>query len=174
MRKRRVDRFARSSGLSLRAGIHQHAHDVAFLHDQELNAVDLDLGARPFTEQHPIAGLDVDGNELAGFVASSRANRNDLALLRLLLGGVGNNDAAGALLLGFDALDDHAVVKRTEFHCSPPKLLTLRWCRKNWPLIGRSLPGHRLRPRWVNFWLQGVGEKNWHSTEVRTNALASL
>ena len=39
-----------------------------------------------------------------------------LALLRLLLGGVGNDDAAGGLFLGIDALDDDAVVKRTELH----------------------------------------------------------
>src|SRR5437868_12478491 len=36
------------------------AHDVGLLHDQEILAVDLDLGARPFAEQHEIADLDVD------------------------------------------------------------------------------------------------------------------
>ena len=35
---------------------------------------------------------------------------------RSLIGGVGNDDAAGRLLLGIDALDDDAVVKRAEFH----------------------------------------------------------
>jgi len=34
----------------------------------------------------------------------------------LLLGGVGNDDAAGRLFLGIDALDDDAVVKRTKLH----------------------------------------------------------
>ena len=42
---------------------------------------------------------------------------------RLLLGGVGNDDAAGSLLLGIDALDDDAVVKRTEFHGNPPRIV---------------------------------------------------
>jgi hypothetical protein len=70
------------------------AHDVGLLHDQELLAVDLDLGARPFAEQHAVAGLDVERDELAGFVAAAGADGDDLALLRLFLGGVGDDDAA--------------------------------------------------------------------------------
>ena len=34
------------------------AQDVAFLHDQQLFAVDRDFGARPFAEQDAVAGLD--------------------------------------------------------------------------------------------------------------------
>jgi hypothetical protein len=34
---------------------------------------------------------------------------------RSLIGGVGNDDAAGGLFLGIDAIDDDAVVKRTNF-----------------------------------------------------------
>ena len=98
-----------------------HAHDVALLHDQELLAVDLDLGARPLAEQHAVADLEVDRDELAGLVAAAGADGDDLALRGLLLGGVGNDDAAGGLLLGIDALDDDTVVKRTEFHGYPPK-----------------------------------------------------
>jgi hypothetical protein len=33
-----------------------------------------------------------------------------------LLGGIGNDDAAGGLLLGINALDDDAVVKRAKLH----------------------------------------------------------
>jgi hypothetical protein len=58
----------------------EHAHDVGLLHDQELLAVDLDLGARPFAEQHPIADLHVDGNQPAGLVAATGADSDDLAL----------------------------------------------------------------------------------------------
>src|SRR6266513_262797 len=72
-------------------------------------------------EQHPVAGLDVDRDELAGLVAPPGANRDDLALLRLLLGGVGNDDAPGRLLFSVDALDDDTVVKRAELHRCPPK-----------------------------------------------------
>src|SRR4051812_8640457 len=36
-------------------GAIEHAHDVAFFHDQKLDAVKLDLGAGPFAEQHLVA-----------------------------------------------------------------------------------------------------------------------
>jgi hypothetical protein len=77
-----------SGGLLACFGLRQHPHDVALFHDQVLDAIDLDLGARPFAEQHPIADLDVDRNELAGFVAPSRSDGDDPAFLRLFLGGV--------------------------------------------------------------------------------------
>jgi len=54
--------------------------------------------------------------EIAGLVAAAGADGDDLALGGLLLGGVGNDDAAGRLFLGIDALDDHAVVKRAKLH----------------------------------------------------------
>jgi hypothetical protein len=84
----------------------QHAHDVAFFHDQVLDGVDLDLGARPFAEQDAVADLDVDWNEFTALVATAGANGDDLALLRLLLGGIGNDDTTGCLRLGIDTLDD--------------------------------------------------------------------
>src|SRR4051794_31877018 len=46
--------------LALTRGLVQHAHNVAFLHDQILDAIDLHLGAGPFAEQHPVAGFDVE------------------------------------------------------------------------------------------------------------------
>src|SRR5215467_5486140 len=110
-----------SRRLALGGGFLEHAHDVGLLHDQELLAVDLHLGARPFAKQHPVADLEIDGNELARLVAAPWAHRDDLALRGLFLGGVGNDDAAGGLLLGIDALDDDAVVKRAEFHGYPPR-----------------------------------------------------
>src|SRR5690348_3056 len=95
----------------LRSG--EHAHDVGLLHDQELLAVELDLGAGPLAEQHPVADLDVERGQLAVLVAPARADADDLALLRLLLRGVGDDDAAGGLLLGLDAAHDDAVVQGT-------------------------------------------------------------
>ena len=41
---------------------------------------------------------------------------NDLALLRLLGGRIGNDDAARGLRLAVDPLDDDAVMQRTEVH----------------------------------------------------------
>src|SRR5437870_1712677 len=90
------------------------AHDVGLLHDQEFLAVELDLGARPLAEQDAVAGLDIDRRELAGLVAAARADGDDLALARLLLGGVGDDDAALRLLLALEAADDNAVVQGTE------------------------------------------------------------
>src|SRR6202162_4039589 len=92
----------------------EHAHDVGLLHDQELLAIELDLGARPLAEQHPVAGLDADRDQLAGLVAAARADGGDFALGGLLLRGVRNDDAAGGLLLGGDTLDHDAVVQGTE------------------------------------------------------------
>src|SRR6185312_15640599 len=109
-------------GLLLRGGdALEHAHDVGLLHDQEILAVDLDLGARPLAEQHDVADLHVDRGELAALVAATRADGDDFALARLFLRSVRNDDATGSLLLGVDALDDDAVVKRAELHGSPPR-----------------------------------------------------
>ena len=44
------------------------------------------------------------------------ADGDDFAFLRLFLGGVGDDDAAGGFLIFLDAADDHAVAKRTKFH----------------------------------------------------------
>ena len=99
----------------------QHAEHVGFLHDQEVFTVDLDLGAGPLAEQHAVSDLEIDRDELAGLVAAARADGDDFALRGLFLGCVGNDDAAGSLLLGIDALDDDAVVKRTEFHGYSPQ-----------------------------------------------------
>src|SRR5882724_10187620 len=105
------------SGLLLGGGkVSENAHDVALLHDQQLLAVDLDLGARPLAEQRAVADLDVDRDQLASFVAAARANGDDFALRGLFLGTIRNDDAACGLLFGVDALDHDAVVKRTEFH----------------------------------------------------------
>src|SRR6185437_11131367 len=106
----------RLSGLLLASGLVEHAHDVAFLHDQQLLAVDLDFGAGPLAEQHAVADLEVDRDQLATLVAATRANGDNLALRGLFLGSVGDDNAASGLLFGVDTLDHDAVVKRTEFH----------------------------------------------------------
>src|ERR1700731_2961246 len=63
------------SGLLLGGGkVSENAHDVALLHDQQLLAVDFDLGARPLAEQHAVADLDVDRDQLASFVAATGAD----------------------------------------------------------------------------------------------------
>src|SRR3974390_865330 len=70
-------------GFFLGDGLFDHAHDVALFHDQVLDAVELDLGARPLSEQHAITDLHVDRDQLAALVAATRADGDDLALARL-------------------------------------------------------------------------------------------
>src|SRR6267143_979579 len=107
----------RLRGLLLGDGhVSENAHDVALLHDQKLLAIELDLGARPFAEQHAVADLEVDRDQLAVFVTAARTDRRDFALRGLFLGTVRNDDAASCLFFGVDALDHDAVVERTEFH----------------------------------------------------------
>src|SRR6185295_9779253 len=93
-----------------------HAHDVALLHDQELCAIDLDLGARPLAEQDAVAFPEVQRDNLAILAASAGPYGNDLALLRLLGGGIGNDDAPGGLGFAVDAAQGHAIVEGTKFH----------------------------------------------------------
>ena len=76
----------------------------------------LDLGARPFAEQHAVAGLDVERVHLAVFAAGTRPDGDDLAFHRLFLGGVGDDDPARRLRLLLHPPEQHAVVQRSEFH----------------------------------------------------------
>ena len=92
-----VDCSRLAEGSSAR-DLRDHAHDVGFLHDQEVLAVDLDLGAGPLAEEDAIARLHIEGDELAALVAGAGADGDDFALLRLFLGGVGDDDAALRLL----------------------------------------------------------------------------
>src|SRR5208283_2568215 len=79
-----------SGGLLLRGACAlDHAHDVGFLHDQQVLAVDFDLGAGPFAKQHAVARFEIERNELAAFVAGPGSDGDDLAFLRFFLGCVG-------------------------------------------------------------------------------------
>src|SRR5580692_10573207 len=89
----------------------QHAHDVAFLHDQQFLAVELDFGAGPFAEQDAVADLEVDRDQLAGFIPAAGSHRRDFALRGLFLGGVGNDDAALGLLFSVDTFDHDTVMQ---------------------------------------------------------------
>src|SRR5262245_27667171 len=104
------------------------AEDVALLHDEQLLSIDLDLGARPFPEQNAVTFFDVERNELAAFVPRSGTGGNDLALHRLFLGRVGDDDAASSLHVLFDAAHDDAVVERAKLHGLNLTVAETRWC----------------------------------------------
>jgi hypothetical protein len=73
----------------------------------------------PTFEQHSIARLEIDSDELAGFITRARTNGNDLAFLRLFLGGVGNDDSGLRLLFAFKAANDDPVMEWLKFHGIP-------------------------------------------------------
>lgn len=64
--------------------------------------------------QNLVTGLHADGNPLSLPVVSARANSEDLGLVELLDGALGEEDAAGRLGLGLDALDKDAVEEGRE------------------------------------------------------------
>src|ERR1019366_2620947 len=71
--------------------------DVAFTENQDLLVVDGDFRAAVLPVQDLVADLDLHLHALALF-DSAGADRDDFALLRLLLGGVGNVEATAHLL----------------------------------------------------------------------------
>src|SRR5215468_4002279 len=87
-----------------------------FAEDQVLDAVDLDLGTRVLTEEDPVALLDRQRLDLPLLRDLAVAHGNDLALDRLLFGGVGNDDAALGALLFLHALDQDAVLQWPNLH----------------------------------------------------------
>jgi len=94
------------------------SQDVGLLHDQQLLAVDLDLAARPFAEQDPVAGLDVQGTERAVLASAAGSYAEYLALHGLFFGSIGNDYASGRLLVLFDTTDKDPVVQWSELHVS--------------------------------------------------------
>src|SRR5262245_50080489 len=109
----------------------ENAEDVALLHDEEILAIDLDLGAGPLAEQHPVTWLHVERDDLAGLIACTGTDGDDLALLRLFLRGVGNDDATLGLGVLLDALHHDTIMQWTELHGSNLMILSVsssRYC----------------------------------------------
>src|SRR5215471_13148900 len=107
------------------------AEDVVLADDEMLLALDLDLGAGVLVEEHAVTLLDLERLELAVLEHLALADGDDLALGGLLLGGVGDDDPPLGLLLLLDALDENAVLQRTDLHAersstAPPPALAGR------------------------------------------------
>jgi hypothetical protein len=66
-----------------------------------------------------VTRLDIERVDLAVLAARAGADGDDLALHRLLLDGVGDDDPAGALLFLLDAPDEHTVMQWAKCHCDP-------------------------------------------------------
>ena len=79
-------------------------------------AVDLDLVAAVLAEQDAVALLDVQGANRPLVVELAVADGDDLALGGLLLGGVGDDDAALGLLFLGDAANQYTIMKWANFH----------------------------------------------------------
>src|SRR5438094_4678590 len=92
----------------------EDAEDVLLLHDEVLRAVQLDLAAGILPEEDPVAGLDRGRNLGAVLGDLPAADGDHPALLRLFLGGVGDEDAAVLGVLFLETLDEHAVVERPQ------------------------------------------------------------
>jgi chaperonin GroES len=90
--------------------------DVVLRHDEVLFALDRDLVAGVGGEEDAVALLDLEGGALTVVEALPLAQAQHLTLLRLLLGRVGQDDAARRLLLGLEALDHDLVVEGLDFH----------------------------------------------------------
>ena len=73
---------------------------------------DLDGAAAELGNQDLVAGLDAERNALAVLVVEAGADGEDLALVELLDGAVGEEDAGGGLGLGLHALHEDAVEER--------------------------------------------------------------
>ena len=84
--------------------------DFVFAEDQVFVAIEFDVGARILTEQDAIAGFDIGGGPFPGLEQFTGAHGFYLALLRLLFGGVWNDNAALLRLAFVQALDQDAVM----------------------------------------------------------------
>src|SRR5438105_15683386 len=99
------------------AGALDDAEDFVLAHDEQLLAVELDLRTAVLAEEHAVAGLHVQALARAVVLALALADGDDLALLRFLFGGVGDDDPAAHLLAFLDPAHDDAIMKRSDVRC---------------------------------------------------------
>jgi hypothetical protein len=96
---------------------------VAGVEDQDVLTVGGDLGAAVLAVDDGVADLDVDGDDLAALLAATAGtDGEDLALLGLFLGGVGDHQTAGGGFLGLARTNDDPVFQGLKLH-----VRRLRW-----------------------------------------------
>ena len=79
-------------------------------------AADLHFGAGVLAEEDAVALLHLQGGGLSVFIEAAVTDCDDLALLGLFLGGVGDDDPALHLLAFVEPLHEDAVIERTNLH----------------------------------------------------------
>src|SRR5437016_2592246 len=115
--------------LFLRAGVVDDGQHFVFAHDEVFLTIELDFLSGIFAEQDEIAGLYVKRGPLAVVFHLAGAGGDDLALLRLFLGAVGDDDPPDLLFAFLDALNNDAVVQRSDVHA------VYSVCRKVWRFL---------------------------------------
>lgn len=75
---------------------------------------DLDGRAAVLRNQHAVALVDTHGQTLAIFVKAAGPDSQNLGLVELLDAGLGEEETARGLGLGFDALHEHTVQQGDE------------------------------------------------------------
>src|SRR5262249_18238230 len=117
--------------------------DFIFAQDQVLLAVDLDVGPGILAEEDLVSGLDVQRQLGAVLEDLPVADRDDLALLGLLLRGVRDDDSSLDGLFLFDTTDDQPIVKRTNLHRESSPFDSGFFARKTFDGKRLRLPGTR-------------------------------
>src|SRR3982074_1855882 len=121
-----------------------HGQHVLLADDQVLDVLDLELASRVLGVEHAVTDLELHGQPGAIVKGPARADSLDQAFLGLLLGGVGQNDAALGHVLALDRRYYHAITERFQVHgvSSPPRACGSQWQprdhRCSWPQIAAS------------------------------------
>ena len=89
-------------------------HLLAVAEQSVLLLANLDGGTAELGDEDPVTGDDAHGDALAVAVEGARTDGENLGLVEVLDGGLGEEDARGSLGLGLDALDEHAVEEGDE------------------------------------------------------------
>src|SRR5689334_15306489 len=100
---------ARAGGFLSLGSAGDDAKHFFFAHDDVILVIQLDFGAGVFSEEDAVPFFHIEGADLAFFVDFAFAGGDDLALLRLVFGGVGDDDSATGGFSFFYATDENPV-----------------------------------------------------------------
>src|SRR5579872_1622949 len=88
-----LDRCRLTGFLRGLGGRMQNAEDIVLAHDDVLCAIQFCFVAGVLPKQDAVSDSNVESNQFTTLEPLAMTNGHDLALLRFLLGGVGNDDA---------------------------------------------------------------------------------